>query len=132
MWSYVCPKHLLDLVVHLCHNVHPNVSVEKGHSLARDHTRPVEIHVAGGNRAESVALDITDTSPLCSAILGKLCQQDREAPCRRPTSSTTMDSDAMQELGWSCIPLAKKTYDSLGKEALTPMSRLASHLTINS
>ena len=43
----------------------------------------------------------------------------------RPTSSTTMDSDAMQELGWSCIPLAKKTYDSLGKEALTPMSRLA-------
>ena len=65
-------------------SVHPSVSVEKGHSLARDHTRPVEIHIAGGNSAESVALhvDITDTSPLCFAILGKLCEQDREAPCR--------------------------------------------------
>ena len=84
MWSYVCPNHLLDLVVHLCRNVHSRVSVEKGHSLARDHTRPVEIHIAGGNSAESVALhvDITDTSPLCFAILGKLCEQDRETPCR--------------------------------------------------
>ena len=53
------------------------MSLERGHGLTRDlaHTRPADILIAGWDRGKQVALDLTITSPLCSAILSESCHQ---------------------------------------------------------
>ena len=53
------------------------MSVERGHGLTRDlaHTRPTEILIAGWDRGRPAALDLTITSPHCSAILNESCHQ---------------------------------------------------------
>eukprot|EP00731_Ephydatia_muelleri_P006380 Em0003g628a len=64
-------NRLRDEVFNLCRRAHLSVSVERGHGLTRDlaHTRPADILIAGWDRGKPVALDLTITSPLCSAIL---------------------------------------------------------------
>ncbi|KAL5481607.1 hypothetical protein EMCRGX_G021802 [Ephydatia muelleri] len=73
----ICHNRLRDEVLDLCRGAHLSVSVERGHGLTRDlaHTRPADILIAGWDRGKPVALDLTITSSLCSAILSESCHQ---------------------------------------------------------
>ena len=128
MWSYA-----RDKVFDLCHCAYLSVGVERGHGLTRDlaHTRLADILIAGWDRGKSVALDLTITSPLCSAILSELCHQAGAAALAAEARKLHSNGPKCQELGWSCIPLAVKTYGNWGKEAHDTFSRLASYLTIH-
>ncbi|KAL5502576.1 hypothetical protein EMCRGX_G009374 [Ephydatia muelleri] len=66
-----CHNRLRDEVFNLCCRAHLSVGGERGHGLTRDlaHTRPADILIAGWDRGKPAALDLTITSPLCSAIL---------------------------------------------------------------
>ena len=59
--------YLTSVIVPTC------VSVERGHGLTRD--RPADILIAAWYRGKPAALDLTITSPLCSAILSESCHQ---------------------------------------------------------
>ena len=76
-------------------------------------------------------MDITITSPLCPAILGESSHQAGAAVLAAEASKLHSNGPKCQELGWSCIPLAVKTYGHWGKEAQDTISRLASHLAIH-
>ena len=67
-------NRLRDEIFDICH---PGVSLERGHGLTRNlaHTRPADILIAGWDRGKPAVLDLTITSPLCSAILSELCHQ---------------------------------------------------------
>eukprot|EP00731_Ephydatia_muelleri_P029188 Em0020g832a len=122
-----------DEVFDLCRRAHLSVSVERGHSLTRDlaHTRPADILIAGWDRGKPAALDLTITSPLCSAILSESCHQASAAALAAEARKLHSNGSKCQELGWSCIPLAVETYGNWGKEAHDTFSRLASYLAIH-
>ena len=122
-----------DEVFDLCRHAHLSVSVERGHGLTRDlaHTRPADILIAGWDRGKPVALDLTITSPLCSAILSESCHQAGAAALAAEARKLHSNGPKCQELGWSCIPLAVETYGNWGKEAHDTFSRLASYLAIH-
>eukprot|EP00731_Ephydatia_muelleri_P013057 Em0007g367a len=122
-----------DEVFNLCRHAHLSVSVERGHNLTRDlaHTRPADILIAGWDRGKPVALDLTITSPLCSAILSESCHQAGAAALAAEARKLHSNGPKCQELGWSCIPLAVETYGNWGKEAHDTFSRLASYLAIH-
>ena len=109
------------------------MSVERGHGLTRDlaHTRPADILIAGWDRGKPAALDLTITSPLCSAILSESCHQAVVAALAVEARRLHSNGPKCQELGWSCIPLAVETYGNWGKEAHDTFSRLASYLAIH-
>ena len=75
----ICHNLLRDEVFNLCCHAHLSVSVERGHG----HQRPCP-HQAGWDRGKPAALDLTITSPLCSAILSELCLSP--GWCRSPCS----------------------------------------------
>ena len=77
-----CHNRLRDEVFNLCRRAHLSVSVERGHGLTRDlaHTRPADILIAGWDRGKPVALDLTITSPLCSAILRATVSSTQTVP----------------------------------------------------
>ncbi|KAL5517631.1 hypothetical protein EMCRGX_G003213 [Ephydatia muelleri] len=116
----------------LCRRAHlsvsVSVSVERGHGLTRDlaHTRPADILIAGWDRGKPVALDLTITSPLCSAILSESCHQAGAAALAAEAHKLHSN-----EFGWSCILLAVETYGNWGKEAHNTFSRLAFYLAIH-
>ena len=126
-------NRLRDEVFDLCRRAHLSVSVERGHSLTRDlaHTRPADILIAGWDRGKPAALDLTITSPLCSAILSESCHQASAAALAAEARKLHSNGSKCQELGWSCIPLAVETYGNWGKEAHDTFSRLASYLAIH-
>ena len=98
--SVVIRHNLLrDEVFDRCHRAHLCVSVERGHGLTRDlaHTRPADILIAGWDRGKPAALDLTITSPLCSAILNELCHQAGAAALA--VSSTQMVRNAKNWAG---------------------------------
>ena len=97
-----------DEVFDLCHLAHLSVSVERGHGLTEDlnHTRPAHIHIAGWDRGKPAALDLTITSPLCSAILSEPCHQAGASALAAEAHKLHFNGPKCQELGWSCIPLA--------------------------
>ena len=70
-------NRLRDEIFDICRRAHPGVSLERGHGLTRNlaHTRPADILIAGWDRSKPAALDLTITSPLCSAILSESCHQ---------------------------------------------------------
>ena len=109
------------------------MSVERGHGLTSDlaHTRPADILIAGWDRGKPAALDLTITSPLCSAILSESCHQAGVAALAVEVRRLHSNGPKCQELGWSCIPLAVETYGNWGKEAHDTFSRLASYLAIH-
>ena len=109
------------------------MSVWRGHGLTRDldHTRPADIFIAGWDRGKPVVLDLTITSPPCSAILSKSCHQAGVAALAAEACKLHSNGSKCQELGWSCIPLAVETYGNWGKEAHDTFSRLASYLAIH-
>ena len=123
-----------------CPNCHPP-EVHKcnlvlgtwGHGLTRDlaHTRPADILIAGWDRGKPAALDLTITSPLCSAILSESCHQAGAAALAAEARKLHSNGPKCQELGWSCIPLAVETYGNWDKEAHDTFSRLASYLAIH-
>eukprot|EP00731_Ephydatia_muelleri_P007605 Em0003g1853a len=89
-----------DEVFDLCRRAHLSVSVERGHGLTRDlaHTRPADILIAGWDRGKPAALDLTITSPLCSAILNESCHQAGVAALAaeaRPCHPHTFGSNIM-------------------------------------
>ena len=126
-------NRLRDEVFDLCRRAHLSVSVERGHGLTRDlaHTRPADILIAGWDRGKPAALDLTITSPLCSAILSESCHQAGAAALAAEARKLHSNGPKCQELGWSCIPLAVETYGNWGKEAHDTFSRLASYLAIH-
>ena len=123
-------NRLRDEVFDICHGAHLSVSVKRGHGLTRDlaHTRPADILIAGWDRGEPAALDLTITSPLCSAILGQSCHQAGMAVLAAEARKLLSNG---QDLGWSCIPLAVETYGNLVKQAHDTTSRGASFLAIH-
>ena len=127
-------NHLRDGIFDLCCCAHLSISIERGHGLTRDldHTRsrPADIFIAGWDRGKPAALDITITSPLCPAILGESCHQAGAAALAAEARKLHSNGPKCQELGWSCIPLADKTYGNWGREAHVTIFRLASHLAI--
>ena len=108
-----------------------SVSLERGHGLTRDlnHTRPADIFIAGWDRGEPAALDLTITSPLCSAILSEPCHQAGASALAAEVGKLHSDGPKYQELGWSCIPLAVDY--NWGKQAHNTFSKLASYLVIH-
>ena len=124
---------LRDEIFDLCRRAHLSVSVERGHGLTRylAHTRPADILIAGWDRGKPAALDLTITSPLCSAILSELSHQVSEAALAAEDSNLHSNGPKCQELGWSCIPLAVETYGNWGKEDHDTFSRLASYRAIH-
>ena len=133
--GYVVIHHnrLRDEVFDLCCHAHLGASVERGHGLTRDlaHTRPADILIACWDRGKPVVLDLTITSPLCSAILSKSRRQADAAALAAEARKLHSNGPKCQELGWSCIPLAVETYGNWGKEAHDTFSRLASYLAIH-
>ena len=115
----ICHNHLRDEVLDLCRGAHLSVSVERGHGLTRDlaHTRPADILIAGWDRGKPVALDLTITSPLCSAILSESCHQAGAAALAAEAHKLHSNGPKCQKLGCSCILLAMETYGNWGKEA---------------
>ena len=101
--------------------------------LTRDlaHTRPADIPIAGWDRGKPAVLDLTITSPLCSAILSESCHQAGAATLAAEARKLHSNGPKCQELGWSCILLAVETYGDWGKEAHDTFSRLASYLAIH-
>ena len=126
-------SRLRDEVFDLCRHAHLSVSVERGHGLTRDlaHTRPADILIAGWDRGKPAVLDLTITSPLCSAILSELCHQAGAAALAAEAHKLHSNGPKCQELGWSSIPLAVETYGNWGKEAHDTFFRLASYLAIH-
>ena len=109
------------------------MSVERGHGLTRDlaHTRPADILIAGCDRSKPVMLDLTITSPLCSAILSELCHQAVAAALAAEACMLHSNGPKCQELCWSCIPLSVETYGNWSKDLHGTFSRLAFHLAIH-
>eukprot|EP00731_Ephydatia_muelleri_P019621 Em0012g446a len=93
--------------------------------------RPADIIIVGWDRGKPAALDLTLTSPLCSAILSESCHQACAAALAAEVRKLHSNGLKCQELGWSCIPLAVETYGNWGKEAHDTFSRLASYLAIH-
>eukprot|EP00731_Ephydatia_muelleri_P019426 Em0012g251a len=93
--------------------------------------RPADILIAGWDRGKPAALDLTITSPLCSAILSKSCHQAGAAALAAEARKLHSNGPKCQELGWSCIPFAVETYGNWGKEAHDTFSILASYLAIH-
>ena len=109
------------------------MSVERGHGLTRDlaRTRPADILITGWNRGKPVVLDLTITSPLCSAILSESCHQAGAAALAAEARKLHSNGPKCQELGWSYIPLPVEAYGNWSKEAHDTFSRLASYLAIH-
>ena len=109
------------------------MSVERGHGLTRDlaHIRPADILIAGWDRSKPVMLDLTITSPLCSAILSELCHQAIAAALAAEACMLHSNGPKCQELCWSCIPLSVETYGNWSKDLHGTFSRLAFHLAIH-
>ncbi|KAL5502817.1 hypothetical protein EMCRGX_G009651 [Ephydatia muelleri] len=99
-------NRLQDEVFDLCHHAHLSVSVERGHGLTRvlPHTRPAGTLIAGWDRGKPAALDLTITSPPCSAILSESCHQAGVAALAAEACKLHSNGPKCQELGWSCIP----------------------------
>ena len=117
-------SRLRDEVFHLCRRAHLSVSVERGHGLTRDlaHNRPADILIAGWNRGKPVVLDLTITSPLCSAILSELCYQAGAAALAAEAHKLHSNGPKCQVLGWSSIPLAVETYGNWARRPTIPSS----------
>eukprot|EP00731_Ephydatia_muelleri_P020890 Em0013g617a len=134
-WGDVVIRHsrLRDEVFDLCRHAHLSVSVERGHGLTRDlaHTRPADILIAGWDRGKPAVLDLTITSPLCSAILSELCHQAGAAALAAEAHKLHSNGPKCQELGWSSIPLAVETYGNWGKEAHDTFSWPFTSLPLN-
>ena len=109
------------------------MSLESGHGITRDltHTRPADILIAGWDRGKPAALDLTITSPLCSAILSESCHQAGASALAPEARKLHFNGPKCQELGWSCIPLAVETYGNWDKQAHNMFSRLAFYLAIH-
>ncbi|KAL5493989.1 hypothetical protein EMCRGX_G015253 [Ephydatia muelleri] len=107
-WGDVITRHnrLRDEVFDLCHHAHLSVSVERGHGLTRvlPHTRPANTLIAGWDRGKPAALDLSITSPPCSAILSESCHQAGAAALAAEACKLHSNGPKCQELGWSCIP----------------------------
>ena len=129
----ICQNRLRDEVFDLCCRAHLSVSVERGYGLTRNftHTRPADILIAGWDRGKPAALDLTISSPLCSAILSESCHQAGAAALAAEACKLHSNGLKCQELGRSCIPLAVETYGNWGKEAHDTFSRRASYLAIH-
>eukprot|EP00731_Ephydatia_muelleri_P017175 Em0010g273a len=67
--------------------------------------------------AGTEALDLTITSPLCSAILSESCHQASAAALAAEVRKLHSNGPKCQELGWSCILLAVETYGNWDKLA---------------
>eukprot|EP00731_Ephydatia_muelleri_P024462 Em0016g733a len=76
-------------------------------------------------------LDLTITSPLCSAILSELCHQAVAAALAAEACMLHSNGPKCQELCWSCIPLSVETYGNWSKDLHGTFSRLAFHLAIH-
>ena len=94
-------------------------------------TRPADILIAGWDRGKPAALDLTITSPLCSAILTESCHQAAAAALAAEARKLHSNGPKCLKLGCSCILLAMETYGNWGKEAHYTFSRLASYLAIH-
>ena len=95
-------NRLQDEVFDLCRRAHLSVSVERGHGLTRvlPHTRPADALIAGWDRGKPAALDLSITSPPCSAILSESCHQAGAAAlAAEPASYTPMDPNAKSWAG---------------------------------
>ena len=97
------------------------------------HTRPApaDIPIAGWDIGKPVVLDLTITSPLCSAILSESCHQAGVADLAAEACKLHSNGPKCQELGWSCIPLAVEMCGNWGKQVHDTFSRLASYLAIH-
>ena len=91
-------NRLRDEVFDLCRHAHLSVSVERGHGFTRDlaHTRPADILIAGWDRGKPAALDLTNTSPLCFAILSKSCHQAGVAAIAAEASNRMMVQEVVE------------------------------------
>eukprot|EP00731_Ephydatia_muelleri_P003122 Em0001g3122a len=87
---------------------------------------PLQTCQGGWDRGKPAALDLTITSPLCSAILSESCHQAGAAALAAEAHKLHSN-----ELDWSCILLAVETYGNWGKEAHDTFSRLAFYLAIH-
>ena len=99
-------NRLRDEVFDVCRRAHLSVSVERGHGLTRvlPHTRPADALIAGWVRGKPAALDLSITSPPCSAILSESCHQAGVAALAAEACKLHSNGPKCQELGWFCIP----------------------------
>ena len=96
-------NRLRDEVFDLCRRAHLSVSVERGHGLTSvlPHTRPADALIAGWDRGKSAALDLSITSPPCSAILSESCHQAGAAALAAEACKLHSNGPKYQELGWA-------------------------------
>ena len=115
MWSHAILNRLRDEVFDLCRRAHLSVSVERGHGLTRvlPHTRPADALIAGWDRGKPAALDLSITSPPCSAILSDSCHQAGAA-------ALAAEACKLHSNGPKCVvlhPIVVETYGNRGKQA---------------
>ena len=96
-------NRLRDEVFDLCRRAHLSVSVERGHGLTSvlPNTRPADALIAGWDRGKSAALDLSITSPPCSAILSESCHQAGAAALAAEACKLHSNGPKCQELGWA-------------------------------
>ena len=111
---------------------HLSVKVEVGYGLSREHftSHPADVLVRSWDRGKPAAFDVTVASPLTPATLNEASVSAGAAAHVAENRTHAANDTKCQELGWSCIPLAVKTYGNWGKEAQYVFSRLASLLAV--
>ncbi|KAL5463499.1 hypothetical protein EMCRGX_G032398 [Ephydatia muelleri] len=75
--------------------------------------------------------DVTVTSPLTPVTLNEASVSVGTAAHAAEIRKHAANDIRCQDLGWTCVPLAIKTYGNWGKEAHCVFSRLASLLSIS-
>ena len=114
---------LRDIIADLCRKAHLSVRVEAGHGMCHDinHSCPADVLVAGWERAQPAALDITVTSPLTPVSLKDSSRIAGVAALSAETRKHAANDP-------KCCELA---HGNWGKEAQHLFSRLATYLAIH-
>ena len=120
-------NRLRDVLLESCRLACLGPQVEAGSGLGH-RTRPADILIPHWDLGKPAALDLTVTSTLNSSTLMEAGVTSGSAALAAEVCKHNANDAKCSELGWTCIPIAVKTYGCRGAEAMQTLSRLASRL----
>ena len=107
-----------------------HLEVGRGWGQDCSRTHPVDILVTNWDNGISAAFEVTVTSPLNSSVIMEVGMYSGVAARAAEFRKHSENDTKCVPLSWKCIPLAVKSYDAWGPEALKAFSQVATRLAI--